>query len=325
MVDYTQSSNPDSLVGKLGGGIKKNILNNAESPTELYAELNEGDEQFITSGTVQAGLGMKLKDSEGSVTNSVHRKVVKNSNGRSILYEEIGTFDNGEETIDVKTALSETGYYLAYGNDTGQRILPTIIILSNTEHDYFSSLDIDGQPRTFTHPGLYALLNSIYPHKFKIRIVGESDIFDAEVLFIYQSSSSRAYILMYGKGKHIVSARVYNDDTIKVHPVYIYPKRFLAKTYGFTVWYNAAGNSVSLYNDLMTSIAGNSNSEGALIYLCDSNNVFNVLNLNLDETGTLPKLTVTFLEGNVRYLNILTITSDGNFSTKRYKVNTTEI
>ena len=272
--------------------VKKNEVNEAEGPTTLSGDMAY---QLGLRNRTSQRVGIDFDNGAGD---SINQMVVKSKAGNPATDSYIQMLLNGGDNV---LTFDSDGLHVGDSSQS-QRVLPTILLISNADHDFFIGPDVNGQPRTFTYPGLYNLLASIYPHKYKIRVVGETNIFDAEVFFIYKSATSDAYIIIYGKGKFVISASVSSDDTLKINPVYAYARRILAKTYGISSWYNASGTSVELYNDLRSFIGGEYNSEGLLGFLCDSNHTYAITDIN---TASGNVLLVSFQ--NVNHLKTMTL------------------
>lgn len=120
-------------------------------------------------------------------------------------------------------------------------------------------------------------------------------------------------ILTYRFSSRRFSLTIKSDDSIAItSAAYIW--RFNATNYGISYWYNASGTNQRLYNDLRKLINGTSNVGGILGYLCDTNNVFAITNLNISGTT----LKVSFLDGNTNRHLRLSINSSGQYNVIDY-------
>lgn len=281
--------------------VKKNEVNEAEGPTTLSGDMAY---QLGLRNRTSQRVGIDFDNGAGD---SINQMVVKSKAGNPATDSYMQMLLNGGDNV---LTFDSDGLHVGDSSQS-QRVLPTILLISNADHDFFIGPDVNGQPRTFTYPGLYNLLASIYPHKYKIRVVGETDIFDAEVSFIYKSATYDTYIIIYGKGKFVISASVSSDDTLKIYPVYAYARRILAKTYGISSWNNASGTSVELYNDLRSFIAGTYNSDGSLGFLCDINNTYAITDIN---TATGGVLLIAFQNAATQKTMLLEVSPTGEFS-----------
>lgn len=286
--------------------VKKNEVNEAEGPTTLSGDMAY---QLGLRNRTSQRVGIDFDNGAGD---SINQMVVKSKAGNPATDSYIQMLLNGGDNV---FTFDSDGLHVGDSSQS-QRVLPTILLISNADHDFFDRPN-DSNINTFTYTGIFNLLSSIYANKYKLRIVGQTATFDAEVTFIYKSSDTN-FSFLYQKGKFMFSAKVENDDTVKVYPVYAYTRRFLAAAYGINSWYNASGTSIDLYNDLRSLIAAQNNVEGFLGFLCDSDNTFVITGVNLNIDGNVTTLTVGLSEPNGFSHDTLTVDSTGAFSVKRW-------
>lgn len=286
--------------------MKKNEVNEADGPTTLSADAAY---QLGLRNMASKQVGIDFDNGAGD---SINQLVVKSKADNPATDSYVQLLLNGGDNV-----LTFDSDGLHVGNlSQSQRVLPTILLISNADHDFFDRKS-NSNVNTFTYRGIYNLLASIYANKYKLRIVGQTATFDAEVAFIFKSSDIQ-YSILYQKGKFMYSAEITNDDTVTVYPVYAYTRRYLAAAYGISLWYNASGTSLDLYNDLRSLIEGENNVEGTLGFLCDGNNTFVITGINITTSGSITTLTVSFTEANSQCQNTLIIDSTGALSVMRW-------
>lgn len=286
--------------------VKKNEVNEAEGPTTLSADAAY---QLGLRNRTSQRVGIDFDNGAGDSWNQL---LVKSKAGNPTTDSYMQMLLNGGNNV---LTFDSDGLHVGDSSQS-QRVLPTILLISNADHDFFDRPN-DGNVNTFTYTGIFDLFSSIYANKYKLRIVGQTATFDAEVAFIYKTSDTW-FTFLYQKGKFMYSASVESDDTVKVYPVYAYTRRILAAAYGISSWYNASGTSVDLYNDLRSFITGQNNVEGTLGFLCDTNNTFVITGVNLTISGTVTTLTIGLVEPNSLSQDTLTIDSNGVFSARKW-------
>lgn len=186
--------------------------------------------------------------------------------------------------------------------------LEPIVLINNYQSANFISLELV----TFTYPGIFNTIASIFPEKRKIIISDSRTLSIHEVIDYYQNTDG-TYELCYPIGLSISFAIVKNDDSVSVSRRYFIPKRFVASDYGIIDWHNASGTSTDLYNDLKRIISTAPNQDGITGILCDNNQTMVITGVTSTTTGTLY---VSYTHPGKWNSYILTIKSDGTYQTQ---------
>lgn len=276
--------------------VKKNEVNDVEGPTTLSGDMAY---QLGLRNTTSRSAGMDFDNGAGEGENML---LVKSKAGNPATDSYMQVLLNGGN--DVLTFDSD-GLHVGDSSQS-QRVLPTIILNRDSEHNFFS-FDLI----SFTYSGIYALLESAFQKNFKICI---NDTLTEQIVDVvtYYKTSSNKYELLYTLGLSHIFAIVESDDTVSVERRYSFVRRIMASDYGISSWYNASGTSIDLYNALHRLIADTNNVDGVLGILCDSNHTYAITDINVATAGVL---LVSFQSANYRRNIVLEITPTGEFTT----------
>ena len=282
--------------------VKKNEVNEATGPTTLSADAAY---QLGLRNTTSRSAGVDFDNGAGEGKNMLQ---VRSKAGNPATDSYMQWLLNGGNNV---LTFDSNGLHVGDSSQS-QRVLPTIILNRDNEHNFFS-FDLI----TFTYSGIYALLESAFQKNFKICI---NDTLTEQVVDVvtYYKISNNKYELFYTIGLSQIFAIVENDDTVSVNRRYNLVRRIIASDYGISSWYNASGTSVDLYNDLRRLIANANNVDGVLGILCDTNNTFVIIGVNLTISGSITTLTVGLSEPNGFSHDTLTVDSTGAFSVRRW-------
>lgn len=186
--------------------------------------------------------------------------------------------------------------------------LEPIVLINNYQSANFLSLELV----TFTYPGIFNTIASIFPEKRKIIIADSGTLSIHEVVDYYQNTDG-TYELCYLIGLSVSFAIVKDDDSVNISRRYFIPKRFVASDYGILGWHNASGTSLDLYNALKRIVSTSPNQDGISGILCDNNQTMIITGVTSTTLGTLYVSYTNPGQGNSY---ILIIKSDGAYQTQ---------